>query len=180
MDILLEANQLYSDGKYLQACTLYERLAEEGNYGCSRRLGWMYFLGEGVDRNLEKATRFFRKAADYDDLESIFCLGKVAFSLKKYDQAIEYYSIANDKGFVAATYRLGWMYLNIKQCFDKNLGVSYLKKATDNGHVRALRDLSVLQIRSPRIIFGLINYIRFIIRLIKVAAKDTQDERLLF
>jgi TPR repeat protein len=180
MDVLLKANQLYSEGQYLQARTLYEQLAEEGNYGCSRRLGWMYFLGEGVERDLEKATDFFRKAADYDDLESIFCLGKVAFSLKKYDEAIEYYATANDKGFVPATYRLGWMHLNIKQCFDKSLGITYLQKATDEGHVRALRDLSVLQIKSPSVLLGLINYVRFITRLIKVAAKDTQDERLLF
>lgn len=180
MDVLSKANQLYSDGQYLQACALYEQLAEQGNYGCSRRLGWMYFLGEGVERDLEKATDFFKQAASHDDLESIFCLGKVAFSLKKYDEAIEYYSTANDKGFAPATYRLGWMYLNKKQYFDRGLGVTYLQKAIDKGHVRALRDLSVLQIKSPSVLFGLINYMRFIVRLIKVAANDTQDERLLF
>ena len=180
IDSVTQANKLYSDKCYEEAMVLYKQCAEEGNYGCSRVLGWMYFLGEGVERDIEKAKALFHVAADNDDLEAIFGLGRIALYEDDCALAIKYYVMANDLGFSPATYRLGWIYINSQEFVNKDKGVAYLTKASKKGHVRALRDLSVLQIKSPYILVGLMNYLRFIIRLVSIAVRDTQDERLLF
>ena len=59
---------LYGQGVSLddkKAFELFEKAAESGHKEASFNLGLMYYNGFGVDKDLNEAARYFRRAADY-------------------------------------------------------------------------------------------------------------------
>ncbi len=62
----------YSRGDWKDAFNRYKELAETGCVECQRFVGWMYFRGEGVNVDLEKAMYWLKEAAQAGDQEAAF------------------------------------------------------------------------------------------------------------
>jgi TPR repeat protein len=49
----------------------YERSANLGDKDAMLSVGWLYYKGEDVTKDLEKAKNWFQKAADLGDQEAL-------------------------------------------------------------------------------------------------------------
>ena len=54
-DVLLQAEQAYANGKYIQAKKILKRAAHKGNVLAQVNLGFMYENGKGIPKAYDKA-----------------------------------------------------------------------------------------------------------------------------
>lgn len=77
-------------------------------------LGWAYYEGEGVPRDLTEAVKWWRKAADQGHLKAQASLGWAYYKgegvPKDYAEAVKWYRKAAEKGDANAQSNLGWAY----------------------------------------------------------------------
>src|SRR5262249_35946083 len=66
-DPLADANAAEARGDFAAALPVYRALAEKGNVGAQRHLGYLYEIGAGVDRDWLKAAEGYSKAAEAGD-----------------------------------------------------------------------------------------------------------------
>ena len=72
---------LYEDeGLINQAISTYEEGHEEGNLKCTQRLGIMYYNGEGIERNLEKAIEYIEFAAARKEPHAMYVLACLLYT----------------------------------------------------------------------------------------------------
>lgn len=62
-----KAEEWYREKDYGNAIGIFERLAEQGHSGAQYYLGWMYYKGEGVSRNYDRAIYWMKKSAKGGD-----------------------------------------------------------------------------------------------------------------
>jgi TPR repeat protein len=74
-DPLADANAAEARGDFAAAVLLYRSLAEKGNVGAQKRLGYLYEIGAGVERDWLKAAEWYSKAADAGDDGAAAALG---------------------------------------------------------------------------------------------------------
>jgi uncharacterized protein len=74
-DSLSDANAAEARGDFAAALPIYRSLAEKGNVGAQKRLGYLYEIGAGVDRDWLKAAEWYSKAADAGDESAAAALG---------------------------------------------------------------------------------------------------------
>lgn len=68
------AEMLASSGKYTEAATIYQRLADNGDVVARTRLAWMHEAGRGVERDLAMAARLFMSAAEAGNAEAQYAI----------------------------------------------------------------------------------------------------------
>ena len=74
----LEQGVKFQQGKdYSRAITAFQRAAAKGNVEAQRRLGFMYYHGEGVRQDNKRAIALFEKAAEAGDIQSASNLAKM-------------------------------------------------------------------------------------------------------
>ena len=61
---LSEAMEALERGAFIEAATLFKRLAEQGNFVAQQNLGVMYHNGLGVAKNRKVAAYWFQKAQE--------------------------------------------------------------------------------------------------------------------
>jgi len=137
-------------GKYQDAISLWEPLAEEGNVDALRNLAQMYRLGLGVEQDDEKAYDLYRQAAN---LGSDQAQVNIAFQLltgkgveQDRSKAAAWFARAADAGNPLAQYNLGLMY-------EKGIGVErneefateLYRVAASQGQRRAIARLEALE-----------------------------------
>jgi hypothetical protein len=66
-DMFQRANNFYTQGKYAEALPLYQNLAEQGYSGAQISLGKMNESGNGVIKDFNQATFWYRKATEAGD-----------------------------------------------------------------------------------------------------------------
>jgi TPR repeat protein len=74
-DALADANAAEARGDFAAALPIYRALAEKGNVGAQRRLGYLYEIGAGVDRDWLEAAEWYSKAAEAGDEGAAAALG---------------------------------------------------------------------------------------------------------
>ena len=74
-DPLADANAAEARGDFAAALPIYRSLAEKGNVGAQRHLGYLYEIGAGVDRDWLKAAEWYCKAAEAGDEGAAAALG---------------------------------------------------------------------------------------------------------
>ena len=109
---LAEAYELA--GKYQEAVTWYRKAAERGIADAQCKLGDMYRLGRGVDRNLDEGIKWYHKAAEQDNAKSQYLL---AISLRMashrwgwFAEAMDWLRKAGKNGYAEAQHKLGDIY----------------------------------------------------------------------
>lgn len=90
------------------AAQIYEKYALEGNQEAQRRLAWQFFIGVGVEKDLEKAMYWYSRLAEADNEEGFLWMGVlyaegVAVE-KDIEKAKEYFSkVAYGETYYQAT-----------------------------------------------------------------------------
>lgn len=153
-DKFSEAARHYDDGDFERAFKLYGQLAGNGSRNAMRAIGWMYFLGEGVQRNLEQAQDWFQRAAELGDAEARWGLGRVFEVHGEKALACAQYEWADKLGFAPAKHSLARMLMADGQ---SSLAVRMLVENIGKGHLRSMRDYGIYLCRGNE---GLIGRIR--------------------
>lgn len=88
--------------------------AEQGDSVAQSSLGVIYANGEGVDRDLKAAIKWWQLAAEQGDAGAQYNLGVVNSNgegvIQNYKEAIKWYLLAAKQGNSIAQYNLGFMY----------------------------------------------------------------------
>ena len=53
----------------------YKKSAEQGNADAQYSLGWCYYYGKGIAKNLQEAVNWYKKSAGQDNSDAQFQLG---------------------------------------------------------------------------------------------------------
>lgn len=113
----------------VQAEKYYMMAIEKGNnLNAMNNLAILYY----EKNNLDEALKWYRKLVDeFKQIDKAFNIGLIYSQQKKYTEALKYFEIAykqkNDK---RALYHLGIINYDLG---NKDLGIKYLKQATQNG-----------------------------------------------
>ncbi len=106
------------DAKGLTA-TEFEDLkafAENGEVDAQYTVGLLYAKGVDVERNINEAEKWWRKAASQGDARAQDSLG-IMYGLgqgrpQNYAESIKWHTLAANQGYASAQYNLGYMYYN--------------------------------------------------------------------
>jgi TPR repeat protein len=113
--------------------------AQKGDPNAQVELGWMYYKGEDVTQDYQKALEWFRKAAEQGDAKAQVALGgmyEVGKGVPKNKrQAVMWYQKAAERGYSEAQYICGLMYLNgVGVSKDYKQALQWFTKASEQGH----------------------------------------------
>lgn len=112
-------------------------LAKRGNTNSQYELGLMYQLGEGIDRDYQKAIEWYQKAAEQGNMNAQINLGRMFYNVswlhKNYDEAVKWFSKAAEQDNAEAQYYLANMYQH-------GQGVCRNLKEAENWYVKALEN----------------------------------------
>jgi len=123
-------------------------LAVKGDARAQAQLGFMYVTGKGVERDLNEAAKWFRKAAEQGHTKAQYNLGMMYVRgegvERDFNEAAKWFTKAAEQGDAMAPYNLGLMY-------DKGDGVEkdykeaakWYRKAALQGHAKAQFNLGV-------------------------------------
>jgi TPR repeat protein len=112
---LEEGRQAYGDGRYEQAFQEFLPLAQAGDLMVQNQVAAMYYTGQGVPQDFEKAAEWFRKAATGGSPEGQYCLGKLYYHgqgvTQDFAAAAKWLTDAGLAGKGGAQYLLAVLYL---------------------------------------------------------------------
>ncbi len=124
------------------------RLAEQGNAQEQYELATMYENGRGVNKSIDDALKWFRKAAENGHVGSMVDLGwfyqNGQYVKKDVEKAIAFYMKAADQGNSHAQHNLAVLYdegIDVPE--DNELAVKWYKLAAEQGHYAAQLNLAV-------------------------------------
>ena len=116
----------------------YQKGARLGNTECERMLGCLYFLGVGVERNLDTAMQYFEKAAAKGHAAAQNGVGSCHFLNRRYEEALKWHTKSAAQGCTDAEINLGLLYERghgvIK---DISKAIEWYTKAAEKGVVIA-------------------------------------------
>lgn len=117
MEALILYNQSY---KYLigqgvakdeqHSFTLNSKAAYLGHADAILAMGWYYLNGIGVERDLERARKWYRDSARRGDTWAMFSLGQIAYEERDYVEAHIWFKRAYEAKHVRSLYYLGRLY----------------------------------------------------------------------
>lgn len=181
---LKEAENCFNSGAYKEAYQRYLVLAEEGHSDSQVFVGWMTLNGLGVESSPERASHWFQRSASLGSARGAFYYGRFLTSQGMHEDALGWYRVAAKKNDTPATFRLGYSLVRGKGA-PVNLDEGYrcLIFAAKNGHVFALREIAIRDIKGgrglPGRLAGLFSLLFSIFLGICIALRDRYSERLL-
>lgn len=94
----------YQRADYNKAFTGFTTLALQGNAWAENYLGYMYEFGQGTSRDVNLAIDWYKNAAEKDNPDAQYHLGRVCLSTppQDYDSAVVWLSMAEKKGRAGA------------------------------------------------------------------------------
>ena len=139
----------YNEGDYAAAMAVWEPLANQGNRDAQFAMGVLYYEGHGVNKNLDEALAWFRKAADSEHPTAMFNLGVAYWEgrglSQNYAQAVDWWERAAESGDVASQYNLGLAYYLGKGAQkDLDQARNWLTQAAEKGHADAQHVLGII------------------------------------
>jgi len=182
--ISIKAKRLYEQGLFKESFSLYRQLAES-NYPDSQIFtGWCYQEGIGVQKNEDKAYKWYLRAADLDSERGMFYVGRYLTYKNKYSEAISWFNKAAKKNYSPALFLLGVIHdqgLGVE--VDKNIAYKYFKKSAESGHLYAKRKISIYYILGRKgvvnIVFGAELFFKAVLEIVILRLKDKHATELL-
>ena len=114
-DVTSDAWTALEQGDFVTARQLMTPLAERGAAWAQVNLGLIYAQGQGVEKNIDEAMKWFRMAAEQGEPTAQHCLGMIFEEGRDvapdYAKAAKWYFRAADQGMVWAQRHLGLMHL---------------------------------------------------------------------
>jgi TPR repeat protein len=123
----------------------YQKGARLGNTECERMLGCLYFLGVGVERNLDTAMQYFEKAAAKGHAAAQNGVGRCHYEKGRYEEAFKWHTKSAAQGYATAEIKLGILYgdgLGVTKDISK--AIEWYTKAAEKGVVIAAKCLRKL------------------------------------
>ena len=102
-----------------------------------KELAHYYSEADAIKNNIQKAIKFYEKAAKMGDVDSLSELGDLYFYIDEFDAAEHYYFEAAKMGDAYAMTNLGIILTNDYEDFEK--AHFWLKKAVEGGNIYAVR-----------------------------------------
>jgi hypothetical protein len=93
-----------------RAFALNAKAAHGGHSDAVLAMGWFYLNGVGVERDVDQATKWYRKSARRGQPKAMFSLGEIAYYEKDFPAALTWFSRASEAGHVRSLYWLGKLY----------------------------------------------------------------------
>lgn len=112
-DLLTDAASAYVKGEFKRAAVIFESLAEKGNVMAQTVLGIMYKEGQGVQKNIPEAIRWFSLAEKQGFAPAQTALGFMFMSedsFQNYKKAKELLLLAAGQADSKAMFGLGFLY----------------------------------------------------------------------
>lgn len=119
---------------YEKAFELSERAAKAGYIRAYTNLGILYMNGYFVERNEDRAMKYFLKAMEGGDMKAPRHLGIYYRNKKDVEKAFEYFRIGAEKGDITSLYYLGEAYekgTGVRKDIEK--AIEYYKKSAARG-----------------------------------------------
>jgi hypothetical protein len=131
-----------------KAAKIWKRAVELGDLDAMILLGNAYNKGLGVKLDKKKAERLYRMAANRGDALAQNRLGALLHSEEKFEEAIRYFVLAADQGFIDGEHNLACFYYEGKGT-EVDLGKAryWFERAAAKGHERAKAALAHLDAR---------------------------------
>ena len=136
------ANAALARGDYAAASTEFLRLAKAGDAKAQAHLGYLYYVGEGVEQDYSEAVKWYRKAATQGNKDAQYNLAVAhAFgegTKQDYRESAIWYRRAAEQGHPVAQYSLGISYSygeGVKQ--DSAEPVKWFRQSADQGYARS-------------------------------------------
>ena len=152
---VIRAKQLYEEGKYEEAHSLFLEAAEEGSAEAMYNLSWDYYEGTGVEADTMEAWEWIKRAYETDPLNdkyfgrrnllSDICIGIKAYDEEDYERAFKHMKAAADEEDEMAMFNTALM-LGQGLGTEKNTDEAYVlfKKLADRGYEPAYCSLGDL------------------------------------
>lgn len=140
---------MYYDGKgtnvnKLAASKLFKEAADKGIQEAKIRYGSMCFEGDGIAKNLKDAYTYIKDSYDSNYPNSVFYYGKLVYKgCGSYMESMPHDGVALikqacDKDVIEAKYYYGLILLKDKTFKNEELGLQYVKEASDREFPDAL------------------------------------------
>ncbi len=131
----------------------FQKAAEMGSTDAMLRVGRAYFAGDGVEKDLDAAYTWFKRAADAGDLEGAYAVAahdvrlvdmlEDSYTLSD-EELIYYLTVAAEGGHAEAQYRLYILYdMGVATEREPALAEKWLAKAAENGHATACHAMGI-------------------------------------
>jgi TPR repeat protein len=176
------AYEMFKEKRYGEALPILSEAARAGSAWAHEMLGIMCWNACGVSEDREQSLRHYQSA--YDGGRTSLAPSIVAMHLKlgHPEAALEWAS----KGAVPPISSLYWQYRVLREHphlqRHARESVEFLRKAADAGHMFAKRDIAVGMIKGSEGLggrfLGALAWAGFFPNVVRIAAKDLEDERL--
>lgn len=149
-DDVNDAFVAYTQRNFEEARTKFRAAAIEGDNAVAQiYLGFMYYEGQGVEKDRREAFRWFERAARKGLALAQYNLGMMFADgqgiMQDYAQAANWYGLAAAQGFAEAQFRLARMHergLGVPASVPE--GVRWMTRAAENGHSAAQLALGIM------------------------------------
>jgi len=144
---LAAAKVALSRGQFERAAKAFRTAAEAGNAEAQAHLGYMYYAGEGVERDATTAVEWYRRAAAAGNRDAQYNLG-VAYAYGEgvamdKTEAIRWYRRAAEGGSAVAQYSLGVAYALGEGVYrDDAESAAWYERAAEAGYPAAQYNLA--------------------------------------
>ena len=135
----------YRIKNYTTAIREWTPLARAGDAQSQNSLGFMYEAGRGVEKDLKKASEWYRRAAEQGHVRAQMKLGELYEAGRGYAEAGKWYLKAAEQGQARAQYtlaRLYWYGRGVKKDFAE--AAKWYRKAADQNYAKAQSSLGYL------------------------------------
>ncbi len=111
---LEDGNEAYDEGDYANALVLWRSAADQGSGEGQRKLGFMYYEGKGIEKDIKEAVIWYRKAADQGNARAqgslgVFYLHGIGVT-RDFGKALALFRPLAEQGNPAGQMMLGTMY----------------------------------------------------------------------
>lgn len=161
---LSRAEKAYRSNDYVVAFDIYRRLGEAGHVDSQLMVAWMLLKGLGVAQDEEAAATWYARSAALGSPQGGFYYGRYLTRLGRQKEARSHYLASAQTGFLPSIFWMGYSAargqgtaVNLDEAY------RYLLQAAKQGHLHAVREIGVLDMRGCRGVFWrLIGVVEFI------------------
>ena len=128
-----------------RAFALNAEAAHAGYADAVLAMGWFHLNGVGVERDVERARKWYRDSARRGEMRAMFSLGQIAYDERDFSDALLWFRRASDAGHDRSLYfigRLYWRGHGVDQ--DKREAMRYFHRAASRKVREAQRVLRFL------------------------------------
>lgn len=145
------AETAYRGRDYPAAFDVYHRLGEAGHVDSQLMVAWMLLKGLGVPPDEVAAATWYARSAALGSPQGGFYYGRYLTRLGRHTEARAFYFASARAGYVPSVFWVGYSAARGQGTkVDLDEAYRYLNQAAKRGHLHAVRELGMLDMRGHR------------------------------